>query len=73
MQVADCQKGNPVGIGDGHAAVIGDETRQSHYPLSRVYRRVEGWEGARMPEVLKTSGHSRMIRESEHPPECASQ
>jgi hypothetical protein len=25
-------KGNPVRVGDGHAAVIGDETCQSHYP-----------------------------------------
>jgi hypothetical protein len=34
IQVADCQKGNPVRIGDGHAAVIGDETCQNHYPKS---------------------------------------
>jgi hypothetical protein len=25
-------KGNPVRFGDGHAAVIGDETCNSHYP-----------------------------------------
>ena len=25
-------EGNPVGIGDGHAAVIGDETCRSHCP-----------------------------------------
>ncbi len=58
IQVADCRKGNPVRTGDGHAAVIGDETCQSHYPEP-----VEGWEGAGI----------RMIRKSEHPPECASQ
>jgi len=32
IQVALNRKGNPVRIGDGHAAVIGDETCQNHYP-----------------------------------------
>ena len=32
VQVARCLKGNPVEIGDGHAAVTGDETRRNHCP-----------------------------------------
>jgi len=35
-----------VKVGDGHAAVIGDETCQSHCP-----ELAEGWEGARRPEA----------------------
>jgi len=51
-------KGNPVKVGDGHAAVIGNETCQIHYPSTS-----SGWEGAR----------SRTIRKPENLPECASQ
>jgi hypothetical protein len=53
-------KGNPVRIGDGHAAVIGDETCQIHYPMLKD--KGSGWEGA----------GSRKIRKPEHPPKYAS-
>jgi len=54
--VAENLKGNPVEIGDGHAAVIGNETCQIHCPEASVElsRRDEGWEGARRP-----AGHKR--------------
>jgi hypothetical protein len=53
IQVADCQKGNPVRIGDGHAAVIGDETCQE--PLSEVLGLSKGQRmgRGRKPEGLK--------------------
>ena len=34
IEVAYSRKGNPVRVGDGHAAVIGDETCQIHCPES---------------------------------------
>ena len=73
-QVVESPKGNLVEIEDGHAAVSGDETCQSHCPEV-----VEGWEGARRPWEEPGSGICketrdlrRMIRKSEDPPECAS-
>jgi hypothetical protein len=63
----EAEKGTPVRVGDGHAAVIGYETCQIHYP-SRLRHELSrmpslGWEGAR----------SRTIRKPENLPECASQ
>ena len=65
--MAESRKGNPVRIGDGHAAVIGDETCQIHYSVLNTE-----WEGARRLEVPEDFRPSRMIRKPENLPECAS-
>ncbi len=56
IQVANCRKGNPVRIGDGHAAVIGDETCQK--PLSEVleWSKDQRMGRGRRFEVLKDFG-----------------
>jgi len=49
--VVENPKGNLVEIEDGHAAVSGDETCQSHCPEV-----ADGWEGARRPWEEPGSG-----------------
>ena len=49
--MAKSREGNPVRVGDGHAAVIGYETCQIHYPSTLRQAQGSGWEGARRPEV----------------------